>query len=124
MTNTLSNMPLPLNADILIFKNPQFGEVRVRIKTNGKVAFSALNVAKSIGYTNPKEAVSNICLGGVFFQLPVEDGFMLVKFIKHRDVYRLVNNLWSQRAKAFEQWFKDDILPAIRSYRAYAKLHN
>ena len=86
-------MPLPMNADILIFKNPQLGEIRVKIKKNGKAVFSALNVAKALGYTNPKESVSNICLGGVISQLPVEDGFLLVKFIKHRDVYRLVNNL-------------------------------
>lgn len=118
MTETLNNSLLSMNSDIIIFRHPQFGDLRVRIKKNGKSVFSALNIAKAIGYPNPKDAVTKICQGGVTSQFPVEDGFLLINFIKHRDVYRLVNNLWNPHTKAFLEWFEDVILPAIRNYKA------
>ena len=45
-------------ADIQIFNNPQFGEVRVAMTENGEPLFCAKDVAKALGYTDTADAVS------------------------------------------------------------------
>ena len=51
-------------ADIQIFNNPQFGEVRVAMTENGEPLFCAKDVAKALGYTDTADAVSRNCKSG------------------------------------------------------------
>lgn len=51
-------------ADIQIFNNPQFGEVRVAMTENGEPLFCAKDVAKALGYTDTADAVSRHCKSG------------------------------------------------------------
>lgn len=51
-------------ADIQIFNNPQFGEVRVATTENGEPLFCAKDVAKALGYTDTADAVSRHCKSG------------------------------------------------------------
>ena len=43
-----------------IFKNPEFGSVRV-IEENGKYLFCGVDVAKALGYTKPQNAIDRHC---------------------------------------------------------------
>mgnify|MGYP000758343583 CR=1 FL=1 len=40
-----------------IFKNPEFGSIRV-IEENGKYLFSGTDVAAALGYSNPRDAIT------------------------------------------------------------------
>ena len=48
--------------DLQIFKNEEFGEIRT-IEINGKPYFVAADVAKSLGYSNPRKAIIDHCKG-------------------------------------------------------------
>lgn len=48
--------------EMQIFKNETFGEVRVT-EVEGKVMFVASDVAKALGYSNPRKAVGDHCKG-------------------------------------------------------------
>ena len=43
-----------------IFKNPDFGSIRV-IEENGKYLFSGTDVAAALGYSNPRDAIIRHC---------------------------------------------------------------
>ena len=43
-----------------IFKNPEFGSIRV-IEENGKYLFSGTEVAAALGYSNPRDAIIRHC---------------------------------------------------------------
>ena len=45
-----------------IFKNPEFGSIRV-IEENGKYLFSGTDVAAALGYSNPRDAIIRHCMG-------------------------------------------------------------
>lgn len=43
-----------------IFENPEFGKVRT-IEDGGKFLFSGSDVAKALGYSNPRDALRRHC---------------------------------------------------------------
>lgn len=46
--------------EMQIFRSPDFGEVRT-VEENGTVLFCGSDIAKALGYTNPRKAVSDHC---------------------------------------------------------------
>lgn len=50
--------------DIQIFKNEQFGEVRITMSESGEPLFCAKDVATSLGYSNTSDAISRHCKSG------------------------------------------------------------
>ena len=51
-----------------IFKNPEFGSIRV-IEENGKYLFCGTDVAAALGYSNSRDAIIRHCryVGGCHF---------------------------------------------------------
>lgn len=43
-----------------IFNNPDFGQVRT-IEKDGNILFAASDVAKALGYSNPRDAIAKRC---------------------------------------------------------------
>ncbi len=106
-------------ANIQIFNNPQFGEVRVATTENGEPLFCLADVAKALGYSRPADAVSNHCKGVVVLPTPTNGGIQQIKFGKEGDVYRLVMKSKLPEAGIFQDWVCDDVLPSIRKHGAY-----
>ena len=106
-------------ANIQIFNNPQFGEVRVATTENGEPLFCLADVAKALGYSRPADAVSNHCKGVVVSPTPTNGGIQQIKFGKEGDVYRLVMKSKLPEAGIFQDWVCDDVLPSIRKHGAY-----
>ena len=67
--------------DLQIFTNPDFGEVRT-IEENGAVMFCGSDVAKALGYSNPRDAISRHCRGVVKRDTPTESGMQEMSFIR------------------------------------------
>ena len=75
-----------------IFKNPEFGSIRV-IEENGKYLFSGTDVAAALGYSNPRDAIIRHCRYVVKRDAPhpqSPDRKISMTFIPEGDMYRLI----------------------------------
>jgi prophage antirepressor-like protein len=112
-----------MNTQIQIFKNSQFGEVRVT-EIDGKTYFVGIDVAKSLGYVDPKGAISRHCKGALIQRLSDNQGVphdYLV--ITESDVYRLILRSNTERAEKFQEWVCGEVLPAIHKHGGYMAAH-
>ena len=113
--------------NLMTFSNPDFGEIRT-IEENGGVLFSATDVARALGYSNPHDAISRHCRGvvkregvslttnqhGITTEQTAE-----MSFIPEGDIYRLAARSKLPGAEKFESWIFDDVLPSIRKNGGY-----
>ena len=101
-----------------IFKNPEFGSIRV-VEENGKYLFCGADAARALGYARPNEAVSKHCKGTLKRRTPTTGGIQEMLFIPEGDLYRLIVHSKLPSAERFEQWVFDEVLPTIRKHGAY-----
>lgn len=106
-------------ADIQIFNNEQFGEIRTVVNESGEPLFCASDVAKALGYARPADAVTDHCKGVYILPTPTNGGVQQVKFIKEADVYRLVMKSKAPNAEMFQDWVCEEVLPSIRKHGGY-----
>ncbi len=110
-----------MTSEIQIFKNEQFGEIRT-IEENGKVLFCASDIAKALGYSNPRDAISKHCRCVAKRDVPHPQNpnkQIEMSFIPEGDVYRLIAHSKLPSAEKFESWVFDEVLPSIRKHGAY-----
>lgn len=105
-----------------IFNNPDFGQVRT-IEKDGNILFAATDVARSLGYANPRDAVAKHCksTGVAICDVGVLTGkkadgtpvsqYVPMKFIDTGNVYRLIARSKLPEAVKFESWIFDDLVP-------------
>ena len=75
-----------------IFKKEEFGRVRT-IAEDGKVLFCAADIAASLGYAKPRNAISVHCRYALKRGVPhpqSPDKIIEMTFIPEGDVYRLI----------------------------------
>ena len=111
-----------------IFKNPEFGSIRV-IEENGNYLFCGTDIAAALGYSNPRKAVRDHTRGGTKRSIGVQTGkkadgtpamqMVEMLFIPEGDVYRLIVHSKLPSAERFEKWVFDEVLPTIRKHGAY-----
>lgn len=101
-----------------IFENAEFGQVRTT-KINGQPYFMANDVAKALGYSIPKDAVTRHCKGAVKQRYLTEGGEQEVKVIPESDIYRLIIKSKLPSAERFERWVMEEVLPSIRKNGGY-----
>lgn len=107
-----------MNNELEIFKNEEFGEVRIII-VNNKPYFCASDVAKSLGYKRPNDAISAHCRATVKHSIPISGKIQEVNFIPEGDVYRLIMKSKLPSAEKFESWVMDEVLPTLRKTGGY-----
>lgn len=102
-----------------IWDNPDFGEVRT-LEERGKVLYCGRDVARALGYSNTKDALSRHCRGVVKRDLIDNLGRgQEASFIPEGDVYRLITLSRLPRAQEFERWLFDFVAPrAVRQQLA------
>ena len=104
-----------------IFKNEQFGEVRM-IEENGKPLFCGSDVARALGYARPNDAIVDHCRCTVKRRIPhpqSPDKEIGMAFIPEGDVYRLIVRSKLPAADKFERWVFDEVIPSIRKNGGY-----
>ena len=105
--------------DLQIFTNEQFGNVRTLIE-NDTVLFCGTDVARSLGYSRPNDAISAQCRSTVKRRIATAQGNESdMLFIPEGDVYRLIARSNLPAAERFERWVFDEVLPAIRKHGGY-----
>lgn len=106
--------------ELQIFNSGEFGEIRT-VEINGKPYFVGTDVAKALGYNNPRDAVSRHCKGVVKHDTPTSSGVQLMSYINEGDLYRLIMKSKLPSAEKFESWVMDEVLPTIRNTGSYRK---
>ena len=101
-----------------IFRNSEFGSIRV-IEEDGKYLFCGSDVAKALGYSNPRKAVRDHARGGTKRSIPTTSGDQTMTFLPEGDVYRLIVHSRLPGAERFEKWVFDEVLPTIRRSGGY-----
>lgn len=100
------------------FRNAEFGEVRI-LEESGGYFFCGVDVAKALGYTNPRKAVRDHCKERTKRSALTPGGIQKVGFVPEGDVYRLIIHSKLPAAERFEHWVFDEVLPCIRKHGAY-----
>lgn len=110
-----------MTANIQIFSNPQFGNVRT-IELNSKIWFGATDVATSLGYSNPRDAIVRHCKSHGVVNHDVTDSLgrtQQMKFINEGNVIRLVASSKLPQAEEFESWIFDELVPTVMKSGGY-----
>lgn len=105
---------------IQFFTNPQFGQIRTA-GTPDQPLFCGNDIAKALGYLNPKAAVRTHSKGGCVLTTPSNGGPQKMRYITEGDLYRLIVNSRLPEAEKFESWIFDEVLPSIRRTGGYIK---
>ena len=117
-----------MNSQVEIFASAEFGKLRT-INENGKVMFVASDVAKMLGYSNTRKAISDHCPHVTKRYIGVQTGVkadgtpamqnVQASIITEGDVYRLIAHSKLPAAERFESWVFDEVLPSIRKNGGY-----
>lgn len=106
--------------ELQIFNSGEFGDIRTA-EIDGKPYFVGTDVAKALGYNNPRDAVSRHCKGVVKRDTPTSSGIQSMSYINEGDLYRLIMKSKLPSAEKFESWVMDEVLPTIRKTGSYQK---
>ncbi len=96
--------------------------IRTSTTEDGTPLFCANDVAITLGYNDPKDALARHCRG-VVKHYPIVDNLGRIqqaRFITEGDLYRLIFNSKLPEAEKFEAWVVDEVLPSIRKHGMYA----
>lgn len=104
--------------EMQIFRSPDFGEVRT-VEENGTVLFCGSDIAKALGYTNTRKAITDHCKGVTKRYTPTAGGEQELSFITEGDIYRLAARSKLPGADAFERWIFDEVIPSVRKNGGY-----
>lgn len=106
--------------ELQIFNSREFGEIRT-IEIDGKPYFVGADVAKALGYSNPRKAILDHCKGVTKRDTPTSSGVQSMSYINEGDLYRLIMKSKLPSAEKFESWVMDEVLPTIRKTGSYQK---
>lgn len=107
---------------IKYFENKEFGKIRIA-EIDGRPYFVASDIAKSLGYVRPADAISQHCRYTVKHRIPHPQSktkTLEVNVIPEGDIYWLITKSELESAERFESWVFDEVLPSIRKYGIYA----
>lgn len=107
---------------IQVFNNPQFGEIRTLADNDGNILFVGKDVAKALGYTNPRKAIrEHVDKEDKMGEQNVPHGLKPnTVIINESGLYSLILSSKLPQAKQFKRWVTSEVLPAIRRTGAYA----
>lgn len=108
--------------ELLIFNSEEFGEVRT-VTIDNEPWFVGIDVAKSLGYANPKNAVPKHVSeeDKLSTQIEYTGQRREVTIINESGLYALIFGSKLDSAKRFKHWVTSEVLPTIRKTGSYQK---
>lgn len=109
-----------MNTAIQTFTSEKYGQLRT-VEVEGVVWFCGIDIAKALGYTNPRDAYKRHCKskGVVKRYTPTDGGRQEMVYLDEGNVYRLITHSKLPSAERFESWVFDEVLPTIRRTGSY-----
>ena len=109
-----------LITDIQIFKNEQFGQIRV-VERDGEPWFVAVDICGALDIANSRDALTRIDEDEKGVALTdTLGGAQEVAVVNEPGLYSLVLGSRKSEARAFKRWITHDVIPAIRKTGMYA----
>src|SRR5690606_30558795 len=111
------------STEVMVF---QFSETHNEVRTlldNGEVYFVGSDVAKTLGYSKPQNAIRQHCRYALKRGIPHPqnpDKELQVLTIPEGDLFRLIIHSELESAQKFESWVMDEVLPSLRKKGYYA----
>lgn len=107
--------------DLMIFKNPEFGEIRT-VELDGEPWLVGKDVAEALGYSNPRDALDRHVDDEDKAAVGIHDGSQSrnMTIINESGLYALVLSSKLPGAKKFRRWVTAEVLPSIRRHGLYA----
>lgn len=108
--------------ELQIFNSEEFGDIRT-ITIDNEPWFVGIDVAKSLGYANPKNAVPKHVSEEDKLNTQIEYAGQRreVTIINESGLYSLIFGSKLESAKRFKRWVTSEVLPAIRKTGSYQK---
>lgn len=106
--------------NLQVFKNEQFGNVRV-LEKDGEPWFVGKDVADILGYEKPTDAVRKHCDDedrGIS-KMETPSGKQNMTIINESGLYSLILSSKLPQAKLFKRWVTNEVLPSIRKTGGY-----
>lgn len=119
-TMIIGGQKLPyVKNEVEIFKNEQFGEVRVISKEN-EPWFVVKDVCTILDLSNPTVAIQNLDIDEVT-KLNLGGQIGETNLINESGLYTLIIRSRKEEAKKFRRWVTSEVLPSIRKHGMYAQ---
>jgi len=108
--------------NIEIFKNNEFGAVRVLADKRGEPWFVAKDVAKILGYRKASDMVRNLDEDEAKKMRLIDEmgRNQEMVIINESGLYSAILRSNKSKAKKFKKWVTSEVLPAIRKHGLYA----
>ena len=109
------------NSNLLIFENPEFGQVRTTLVDN-EPWFVAADVCKALEIGNPRQAVSRLDDDEKLNTVINSDGIRgnpNMTIVSEPGLYSLILRSRKPEAKVFKRWITHEVIPSIRKHGAY-----
>ena len=103
-----------------IFQNEEFGQVRT-ISINGEPWFVGKDVAKALGFTNPRDAIATHVFDddkGVD-SIDTLGGKQKMTVVNESGLYAQIFGSRLESAKRFKHWVTSEVIPSIRKTGGY-----
>lgn len=109
-----------MNNNLQVFNSAEFGEVRT-VTIDNEPWFVGIDVAKCLGYANPKNAVPKHVIEEDKLSTKIEYAGQKrdVTIINESGLYALIFGSKLDSAKRFKHWVTSEVLPAIRKNGGY-----
>lgn len=110
-----------LENKLQIFRNSEFGEVRV-VEINNEPWFVGKDVAENLGYAKARNAISAHVDSEDKKEAPIQGdlgGVQQMTVVNESGLYSLILRSKLESAKKFKKWVTSEVLPSIRKHRAY-----
>ena len=91
------------------------------VEIDGEIWFVATDVAKTLGYVRPGNAVKTHCKPKGTLQQS-KGGKQQLTLINEPNVYRLIVKSKLPSAEKFEEWLFEEVIPSIRKKGFYGKI--
>ena len=114
-----------MNNQLMTFNSPDLGISLSGMLYHGKPVFDAVELAKSLGYADPHQALRNHCKSLIRLNSveSTESGFGFrpkgIQLAPESDVYRLILRSQLPSAERVQDWVCEEVLPSIRATGGY-----
>jgi prophage antirepressor-like protein len=119
MENQIQKVP---DTKVQIFTHVLFGNIRIILDDSGNPFFVGRDVAISLGYSKPENAITqHVDKEDTLKQgIPDNQGFIQnTTIVNESGLYSLVFGSKLPTAKKFKNWVTSEVLPAIRKHGGY-----
>ncbi|MGO3752034.1 MAG: phage antirepressor [Peptoniphilaceae bacterium] len=104
-----------------IYTNKQFGDLRILTDRNINPWFVGIDIARSLGYSNTRDALSRHVDEEDKATVGIHDGRQKrnTVVINESGLYSLILSSRLPQARDFKRWVTKEVLPSIRKYGGY-----